>query len=178
MTLSVRLAGTAALGVLAAVPVAAQRAAPTTWAITGARLVPVSGPPIAAGTLVVRDGRIAALGAGVRAPADARTIDGTGLTIYPGLIDAAGSLGQRAASAGGESSATSIVELEVQVLAAEQHLDELRLLYTEQHLSVVSCLPCGVRPPPPHRLSTACIFIPASRSLSSAMRYGAAKPTG
>jgi imidazolonepropionase-like amidohydrolase len=101
MTLSVRLAGAAVLGVLAAVPVAAQRAAPTTWAITGARLVPVSGPPIAAGTLVVREGRIAALGAGVRAPADARIIDGTGLTIYPGLIDAAGALGQRAA-AGGE----------------------------------------------------------------------------
>lgn len=101
MTLSVRLAGTAALGVLATVPVAAQRAAPTTWAITGARLVPVSGPPIASGTLVVRDGRIAALGAGVRAPADARTIDGTGLTIYPGLIDAAGTLGQRSATGGG-----------------------------------------------------------------------------
>jgi hypothetical protein len=107
MTLSVRLAGTAALGVLAAVPVAAQRAAPTTWAITGARLVPVSGPPIAAGTLVVRDGRIAALGAGVRAPADARTIDGTGLTIYPGLIDAAGSLGQRAATGGGGGGAAT-----------------------------------------------------------------------
>ncbi|HWW77606.1 MAG TPA: amidohydrolase family protein, partial [Pyrinomonadaceae bacterium] len=43
-------------------------------------------------TVVIRDGLITAVGAGVSAPPDARTIDGTGLTIYPGLIDASTSL--------------------------------------------------------------------------------------
>src|ERR1041385_7431062 len=39
------------------------------------------------GAVVVRDGLIDAVGANVNAPPDARVIDGTGLTIYPGLID-------------------------------------------------------------------------------------------
>ena len=62
------------------------------YAITNARVVTVSGPVIERGTVVIRDGLIAAVGANVAAPADARTIDGTGLTVYPGLIDASTSL--------------------------------------------------------------------------------------
>jgi imidazolonepropionase-like amidohydrolase len=58
-----------------------------TYAITNARIVTVSGATIDRGTVVVRDGLIAAVGANVNAPPDARLIDGTGLTIYPGLID-------------------------------------------------------------------------------------------
>ncbi|MBK6315444.1 MAG: amidohydrolase family protein [Blastocatellia bacterium] len=57
------------------------------WAITGARIVPVSGPPIEKGTVVVRNGLIESVGAAVAAPADARIVDGTGLTVYPGLVD-------------------------------------------------------------------------------------------
>lgn len=71
----------------------AQRSALDTYAITNARIVTVSGPPISSGTVVIRDGLIAAVGANVTAPADARIIDGAGLTIYPGLIDSATSLG-------------------------------------------------------------------------------------
>lgn len=82
-------------------PLAAQRTTPGTYAITDARIVPVSGPAIARGTIVIRDGLIVAVGAGVRAPADARVVDGTGLTVYPGLIDAYGTLGLRAAPTGG-----------------------------------------------------------------------------
>ena len=70
----------------------AQRAIDT-YAITNARVVPVNGPPIERGTVVIRDGLIAAVGTNVSVPADARKIDGTGLTIYPGLIDACSSLG-------------------------------------------------------------------------------------
>ncbi|MFL6257564.1 MAG: amidohydrolase family protein [Pyrinomonadaceae bacterium] len=62
------------------------------YAITNARVVTVSGPVIERGTVVIRDGLIAAVGAGVSAPPDARTIDGTGLTVYPGLIDSSTSL--------------------------------------------------------------------------------------
>src|SRR4026208_719414 len=65
----------------------AQRSAIDTYAITNARIVTVSGPVIDRGTVVVRNGLIAAAGANVTAPSDARVIDGTGLTIYPGLSD-------------------------------------------------------------------------------------------
>jgi imidazolonepropionase-like amidohydrolase len=73
--------------------VRAQRSAIETYAITNARIVPVSGAIIERGTIVIRNGLIAALGAQVSAPADARVIDGTGLTVYPGLIDANTTLG-------------------------------------------------------------------------------------
>jgi imidazolonepropionase-like amidohydrolase len=74
-----------------------QRSAIDTYAITNARIVTVSGAEIPRGTLVIRNGLIAAVGANTPAPADARIIDGTGLTIYPGLIDANTNLGMPAA---------------------------------------------------------------------------------
>src|SRR5689334_11340145 len=58
-----------------------------TYAITNARIVTVSGPTIEHGTVVIRNGLIAAAGANANPPPDARVIDGNGLTIYPGLID-------------------------------------------------------------------------------------------
>ncbi|MDQ2746513.1 MAG: amidohydrolase family protein [Acidobacteriota bacterium] len=64
-----------------------------TFAITNARIVTVSGAPIERGTVVVRDGLIESVGANLKAPADARIIDGSGLTVYPGLIDANTNLG-------------------------------------------------------------------------------------
>jgi imidazolonepropionase-like amidohydrolase len=68
-------------------PLHAQRSAIDTYAITNARIVTVSGPVIERGTVVIRNGLIAAAGANVSAPSDARVIDGAGLTVYPGLID-------------------------------------------------------------------------------------------
>ena len=73
--------------------VTAQRSGVDTYAITNARIVTVSGPIIDRGTVVIRDGLIAAVGSNVTVPADARVIDGAGLTVYPGLIDANTSLG-------------------------------------------------------------------------------------
>ncbi len=67
--------------------------APTAVAIRNARVVPVSGPVIARGTVVMRDGLIEAVGANVNVPADAWVIEGDGLTVYPGLIDALSTLG-------------------------------------------------------------------------------------
>lgn len=64
-----------------------------TIAITGAKIYPVSGPVIDRGTVVIRDGRIAAVGADVAAPAGARVIDGTGKVVTPGLVNAATLLG-------------------------------------------------------------------------------------
>lgn len=77
---------------LAATPVMAQVAGETI-AITNATIVPVTGPRIERGTVVVRNGRIEAVGAQVAVPQDARRIDGTGLFVYPGLIDAGTRLG-------------------------------------------------------------------------------------
>jgi imidazolonepropionase-like amidohydrolase len=57
------------------------------FAIQGARIVPVSGPPIDSGTIVLRDGIIAAVGSSVAVPPGAHVIAGKGLTVYPGLID-------------------------------------------------------------------------------------------
>lgn len=69
---------------------------PPHFAITNARVVPVSGRVIERGTIVVRDGVIRAVGANVQPPADAWVIDGSGLTVYPGLIDAFSTLGHQA----------------------------------------------------------------------------------
>ncbi|OYT72055.1 MAG: hypothetical protein CFK52_06050 [Chloracidobacterium sp. CP2_5A] len=74
-------------------------ARPRAYAIVNARLVPVSGAPIERGTIVIRDGLIVAVGADVKPPADARQLDGAGLTVYPGLMDAASHIGFQAAAA-------------------------------------------------------------------------------
>ncbi len=66
---------------------------PTVYAITHATIVPVTGPRISNGTVVIRDGKIAEVGAGVTAPAGAQVIDGTGLFVYPGMIDSGTQLG-------------------------------------------------------------------------------------
>ncbi|MDQ2922609.1 MAG: amidohydrolase family protein [Acidobacteriota bacterium] len=63
------------------------------YAIRNARIVTVSGPEIENGTIVIRDGKIEALGANVSVLSDAQTIDGKGLSVYPGMIDAGTSLG-------------------------------------------------------------------------------------
>lgn len=64
-----------------------------TYVIRGARIVTVSGPDIENGAVVLRGGRIEAVGATVNAPAGAVEIDGRGLHVYPGLIDAETNLG-------------------------------------------------------------------------------------
>ena len=64
-----------------------------TFAIRNARIVTVSGPDIENGTVVVRDGKIEAVGTNVSVPAGAQTIDGRGLSVYPGMIDAGTNMG-------------------------------------------------------------------------------------
>ncbi|HXB74714.1 MAG TPA: amidohydrolase family protein [Candidatus Acidoferrales bacterium] len=67
-------------------------------AIRNARIVTVSGPAIAKGTVVVRNGLIEAVGENVLVPADAMVVDGEGLTVYPGLIDGLSTWGQTGAA--------------------------------------------------------------------------------
>src|SRR5690606_888044 len=66
---------------------------PDNYALTNARIVVSPGRVIENGTVVVRDGRITAVGAQVEIPAAAIRVDASGHTVYPGLIDAASSVG-------------------------------------------------------------------------------------
>jgi hypothetical protein len=60
------------------------------WAIKDCRVVRPAGPPLEKAVIVIRDGLIEAVGAGVAVPPDAEVIDGSKLTAYPGLIDGLG----------------------------------------------------------------------------------------
>lgn len=75
-------------------------------AIRGARVFPVSGPPIENGTVVVTDGRITAVGAGVPVPSGARVIEARGKWVTPGLVNAATALGVVEIGAVGETNDT------------------------------------------------------------------------
>jgi imidazolonepropionase-like amidohydrolase len=57
------------------------------YAITGAKIFILAGDPIDNGTLIIRDGKIAAVGVGIPVPAGAHVIDAKGLQVYPGLFD-------------------------------------------------------------------------------------------
>src|SRR5580700_10219391 len=72
---------------------------PRYFAITNARIVPVSGPAIEGGTVVIAKGLIQAVGTSVTIPPEAWVIDGKGLTVYPGLIDAGTNIGLQQESA-------------------------------------------------------------------------------
>src|ERR1700730_6440384 len=63
------------------------------YVIRNAHIVTMSGAEIENGTVVISDGKIAAVGATVNAPSDAQQIDGHGLSIYPGMMDAGTSMG-------------------------------------------------------------------------------------
>jgi len=70
-----------------------------TIAITGGTVYPVSGPKLDNATVLIRDGRIAAVGTNVAVPAGATRIDAAGKWITPGLIDGGGQMGLREISA-------------------------------------------------------------------------------
>jgi imidazolonepropionase-like amidohydrolase len=63
------------------------------FAIRNARIITVSGTTIERGTVVIKDGKIAAVGANVSVPGNAKVIDAQGLSVYPGLIDSNTTLG-------------------------------------------------------------------------------------
>ncbi|MGB8476319.1 MAG: amidohydrolase family protein [Candidatus Acidiferrum sp.] len=65
----------------------AQSEPPSSYALTHAKIFTLAGPPIDDGTLVIRDGKIAAVGANVEVPKGAQVIDVKGLQVYPGLFD-------------------------------------------------------------------------------------------
>ncbi len=65
----------------------------SSYALTGGTIVTGAGGVIEDGTLLIRDGIIEKIGTGLSIPHDAKAIDCKGMTLYPGFIDAATSLG-------------------------------------------------------------------------------------
>ena len=98
-----------ALAVGLAIPAGAQQAQPPsrpkpkdagkTYAIRGVKITTLAGPVIDKGNIVMRDGRIVAIGADAAIPADAEVTDGTGLEAYPGMFDAVDQVGLEEISA-------------------------------------------------------------------------------
>lgn len=90
-TVAITLAATCLLA--HAARASAQGGEPRYFAIRGAKIVPVSGPPLDSGTVIVANGLIAAVGKDIPIPPEAWIIEGKGLTVYPGLIDSFTDLG-------------------------------------------------------------------------------------
>jgi imidazolonepropionase-like amidohydrolase len=63
------------------------QSAPGVYAIKGAKVYSISGAPIENGIVIIRGGKIAAVGTNVEVPADAQVIDASELEVYPGLFD-------------------------------------------------------------------------------------------
>jgi imidazolonepropionase-like amidohydrolase len=79
---------TALLPLICAAPsLRAQGGEPQYFAIRGAKVVPVSGPPVENATILISRGLITATGKDLAVPPEAWVIDGKGLTAYPGLVD-------------------------------------------------------------------------------------------
>ncbi|MBI1746370.1 MAG: amidohydrolase family protein [Acidobacteria bacterium] len=93
----------AAGGLLLTSTVQAER--PRVYALTNAKIITAPGKTIEKGIIVLRDGLIEAVGAQATIPADAVEIDGSGKTVYPGLIDGYSHMGLRPAPTAPEASA-------------------------------------------------------------------------
>jgi imidazolonepropionase-like amidohydrolase len=72
--------------------------APERVALTGARIIPITGPEIAKGTILIEHGKITAVGEDLEIPFDARVFDLPGMVITPGLIDVHSSEGMDSAN--------------------------------------------------------------------------------
>ena len=74
-----------AIGV-ASLPCVSRAAGP--MAIQGAKIITITGDSIERGTILIRDGKIAAVGTEVDIPGEAQVIDATGKVVMPGFVDA------------------------------------------------------------------------------------------
>ena len=86
MSMRTQLTSLSAAALLCVGVATAQNARPI--AFTNARIHTVSGDVVENGTVVVRNGKIEAVGADVTIPAGAKRVDATGKTIMPGLVSA------------------------------------------------------------------------------------------
>jgi imidazolonepropionase-like amidohydrolase len=73
----------------------AQSQSSNTYAITHAKIFTLAGSAIEDSTLIIHNGKIAAVGVGLDIPAGAQVIDATGLQVYPGFFDSITQMGLR-----------------------------------------------------------------------------------
>jgi imidazolonepropionase-like amidohydrolase len=85
--------------------------APTVMAITNATIHPVTGATLERGTVVIRGGKIEAVGTSVQAPAGAKVIDAAGAHVYPGFINAATTMGLDEPGPRGFADATEMLDM-------------------------------------------------------------------
>jgi imidazolonepropionase-like amidohydrolase len=133
------------LAALCSIPVLAsgQEKPASTYAVTHAKVFTLVGQPIDDGTIVIRDGKIAAVGAVVDIPAGAQVIDAKGLQVYPGLFDPVTQMGLReigAVSATVDSTETgafnpNVVAAEA-VLPSSEHIPVTRAAGITEVLAV------------------------------------------
>src|ERR1700729_3429997 len=97
--LSSRAAMALVLAASLAIPASPQTAAITTHPIKGGKVLTLAGAPIDSGTVIIRDGKIAAVGANIAIPQEAQVIDATGLEVYPGMFDPVTQIGLNEVSA-------------------------------------------------------------------------------
>ena len=83
----IRAIGVAALA-MAAIHGGGAEVQAQTIALTGGLVYPISSEPVPGGTVLIVDGRIAAVGADVDIPAGAEVVDVTGSVVMPGIVDA------------------------------------------------------------------------------------------
>src|SRR5437667_1596912 len=76
-----------------------QTTAAQTIPSTGGKVYPVSGPPIANGTVIISNGKITAVGVNVPIPAGAQRIDAAGKIVTPGFVNSSTQLGVQEVSA-------------------------------------------------------------------------------
>ncbi|MEU0564982.1 amidohydrolase [Nonomuraea sp. NPDC005983] len=69
-------------------------------AIINGQVVPVDGDPIDGGAVLIRDGKIAAVGRDVEVPSGVRVVDAAGRWVLPGFVEAHGHLGVHEESEG------------------------------------------------------------------------------
>src|SRR5438477_10227451 len=83
-----------------------------TFAIRHATIYPVTSGPISDGTIVFSNGVITAIGTNVAIPPQATVIEGTGLSVYPGLIDSGSQVGlTEVSSVAGTNDSTELGDL-------------------------------------------------------------------
>jgi imidazolonepropionase-like amidohydrolase len=131
------------LSVLLAPASRAQSQPAATYAITHAKIFTLTGAAIDDGTVVIRDGKIAAIGADVNVPSGAQVIDGKGLQVYPGLFDPITQMGLRevgAVSATVDSTETGAYNPDVvaaeAVLPSSEHIPVTRAAGITEVLTV------------------------------------------
>jgi imidazolonepropionase-like amidohydrolase len=86
-------------------------------AIVNARIHPISGPTIERGVVVMRGGRIEAVGANVTPPAGAQVVDARGGDVYPGFIDARTVIGLNEPGARGFEDVSEMLDLNASLRA-------------------------------------------------------------